>query len=141
MAALAGAIGPMMSVVGTAGQTASSIMATDVQAKSLQAEGRSITEQAKFDERQSRRESSLYRGKANATVAASGVSLSSGSPLLMELDRAKQTEIQALSIRRAGVMARSAKDFEARMVRRQIPWQILGGVTKTGSILSGYAAK
>ena len=87
MAAMAGAIGPMMGVVGTAGQTASSIMATDVQAKSLQAEGRSITEQAKFDERQSRRESSLYRGKANATVAASGVSLSSGSPLLMELDR------------------------------------------------------
>jgi hypothetical protein len=137
MAAAAAGLGAF----GMIGQTVSGVMASDVQAKALDAEGRSIEEQAKFDERQARRDSALYQGKANATVAASGVSLSSGSPLLMELDRAKQAEIQALSIRRAGQMGVAAKRFESRLTRRQIPWQIFGGIAKTGSILSTYAGQ
>lgn len=92
------------------------------------------------DERQQRRLNALYRGAAIAKGAASGVAIASGSPLLHELDRVRQTEIEALNIRLRGQNAAVATRFQSRMTRKQIPWQILGGVTQAGSsILSSYA--
>lgn len=126
-------------MLGSALGTASDVMATDLNANAMQAEARSVEAQAAFDETQQRRASKLDQGKANAIVAASGVSLSSGSPLLMELDRIKQSEIEALSIRREGKMQAESLRFSARMQRRSIPWKIAGGVLNQGSILSQYA--
>lgn len=54
----------------------------------------------------------------------------------------KQTEIQAQNIRSAGQNAAAATRFQSRMVRRQIPFDIVGGVAGAGeSILSTYAGK
>jgi hypothetical protein len=104
-------------------------MAADTNANILQAKERSVLDTAAQEERQNRRQWALVRGKANTEMAASGVSLSGGSPLLMELDRAKQAEIEALSIRRQGTMEAAGLAYAARMERRSIPWKIFGGAT------------
>ena len=136
---MAAAAGAGLGILGTVGSTAGQVMASDVQAKALNAEGRSVAVQAAFDETQQRRKNALMLGEANATGAGAGVDISSGSPLLHELDRIKQSEIEALNIRRSGQNVVASKQFEARMVRRQIPFQIMGGVAQSGSILSTYA--
>lgn len=136
---MAAAAGLGLGLVGTVGSTTADVMASDVNAKGKQAQARSVQAQAEFDETQTRRRNQLLLGEAIAQGAASGVSISSGSPLLMELDRVKQTEIEALNIRRSGQNAANALRFDARMIRRRIPFQILGGVAKSGSILSQYA--
>jgi hypothetical protein len=66
----------------------------------------------------------------NRTVqtAANGLALTSGSSLVMELDRARQNQIQALDIRRIGEVAAMGKQYEARMARRAVPGIIAGGV-------------
>jgi len=117
-------------MLGTGLQTVSNVSALDVNAKALDAEGRSIAEQAAFDERQQRRTNRLLLGQGIAAGASSGVAITSGSPLLHELDRVRQTEIEALSIRRQGEIGQSVKRFQSRMTRRQIPFEILGGTLK-----------
>lgn len=126
-------MGQAATALGTIGQTSSSVIAQDVNAKSLDSEGRSIADQAAFDERQQRRLSRLSMGQAIAQGAASGVAITSGSPLLQELDRVKQNEIEALSIRRLGQIGQSTKRFQSRMTRKQIPFTILGGAAQLGS--------
>lgn len=122
-----------MMVGGTYLKTIATVQARDIAAKSADEEANSVEQAALVSERQSRRDSSLVTGKANAIVAASGLSLKSGSPLLMELDRAKQAEIEALSIRRSGQMQAASKRYESRLQRRQIPFDILGGFLNAGS--------
>jgi hypothetical protein len=136
-----GALGSGLGVIGTVGETASGVIAQDVQAKAFDAEGRSIAEQAAFDERQQRRANRLMLGEGVARGAASGVAITSGSPLLQELDRVKQTEIEALSIRRQGEIGQATKRFQSRMTRKQIPFTILGGAAKLGSQFAGGAGK
>lgn len=41
---------------------------------------------------------------------------------------AKQTEIEAQSIRRAGKIESDAPKLQSRMIRRQIPFDIINGV-------------
>ncbi|MHB8510229.1 MAG: hypothetical protein ACYDGR_16560 [Candidatus Dormibacteria bacterium] len=117
------------SLLGAVGTTASNVMASDEQAKIYSAESRSVVSQAAFDERQQRRQNAFAMGEANADTAAGGIDMTRGSPLLMQLDRAKQSEIQALSIRRSGQVQAMGLDWGARMARRQIPGQIVSGFT------------
>lgn len=126
------AAGAAAMVGGTALKTISTVQARDVAAKSLEQEAISAEQAAFVQERQSRRDTSFLKGKANAITAASGLSLRSGSPLLMELDRAKQSEIEALSIRRSGQMQAASKRYEGRLQRRAIPFDILGGFLSAG---------
>lgn len=131
-----------MQVLGTVGSTIANVQASDVNAKALDAQARSQLQQAEFDETQQRRENKFFLGDAIAKGAASGVAITSGSPLLHELDRVKQTEMQALNIRYRGQNEANASRFQSRMTRRQIPFQIIGGAAQAGSsILSSYAAK
>jgi hypothetical protein len=141
MAQALAAVGPVMQAVGTVGSTASNVIAQDVQSKALDAEGRSIAEQAAFDERQQRRANRLMLGEGVARGAASGVAITSGSPLLHELDRVRQSEIEALSIRRQGEIGQSVKRFESRMTRKQIPFTILAGATSLASQGAGAMGK
>ena len=127
------AVGMAMQVAGAAGGTIAKVQEADLTAKGLQAEARSIEAQAAFDETQQRRKNRLILGEANAQAAASGVQISSGSPLLLELDRVKQAEIEALSIRRAGSIQAEGRRYGARLARRSIPWTILGGILQGGS--------
>ncbi len=122
-----------MQVAGAVGGTIAKVQEADLTAKSLQSEARSIEAQAAFDETQQRRKNKLLLGEANAQAAASGVQMTSGSPLLLELDRVKQAEIEALSIRRAGGIAASSRRYGARLARRSIPYTILGGMLQSGS--------
>lgn len=136
MAALA-AIGGASKIGGFGLETVSEIQAADISAKSQQAEARSIEEQAAFDERQQRRQARLMQGQANAIGAASGIDISSGSSLLMELDRAKQSEIEAQGIRRSGKIGADAKRYGARLARRSVATTAVGKAFKAGSMLSG----
>lgn len=130
---MAQAIPMIMQTAGTAGGTVAKVQEADLTAKSLQSEARSIEAQAAFDETQQRRKNRLLLGEANAQAAASGIQVTSGSPLLLELDRVKQAEIEALSIRRAGSIQAEGRRYGARLARRSIPYTILGGILQGGS--------
>ena len=130
-----------MQVAGVAGGTVAKVQEADLTAKGLQAEARSIDERTKFDETQQRRRNRLLLGEANAQAAASGLGISSGSPLLLELDRVKQAEIEALSIRQAGNMKADSLRYGARLARRSIPYTILGGMLQGGSAGLGALKK
>src|SRR6185437_10179004 len=139
MAEAAAALGPLMNLGGTAMSTISQVTAADVNAKALQAQARSIDAQTDFDVRQFRRNASIATGANNAAAAASGVDITRGSPLFDQLDMAKQTEIQAQSIKRSGTIESNNKRFDERMIRKQIPFDIAGGVLQGGSILTRLA--
>lgn len=76
-------------------------------------------ETAAFEERQDRRRLALLGAKQEAVFAASGYDTGSGTPLYTELDFAKQAELDALSVRRAGAQASGASTFEANIARFQ----------------------
>jgi hypothetical protein len=139
---MAAAAGAGLGVLGAVGSTAANVQASDVNAKILDTRARSIEAQTDFDVTQQRRKAALYLGESNAAAAASGVAITSGSPLLHELDRVKQTEIEAQNIRAQGQTAAASTRFQSKIMRRQIPFQIMGGVAQAGSsILSSYANK
>jgi hypothetical protein len=141
MAVAAGA-GAGLQVLGSIGSTIANVQASDVNAKSLDRQAESQEQQAAFDEMQQRRQNKFLLGDAIAQGAASGVAITSGSPLLHELDRVKQTEMQALNIRYSGQNAANSSRFQSRMTRRQIPFQLIGGAAQAGSsILSSYVQK
>lgn len=105
----------------------------------------STREAAFFEEQQSRRRSALLLGRQRARTAASGLAVTSGSPLLLELDSIRQAEIEALTIRRSGESVAEARflagrvrasqarfqagmsRLQARAIRRQIPGILIGG--------------
>ena len=135
------AVGMGMQMAGTAGGTIAKVQEADLTAKSLQSEARSIDQRTAFDETQQRRQNRLMLGEANAQAAASGVQITSGSALLLELDRVKQSEIEALSIRQAGKMRADSLRYGARLARRSIPYTILGGTLQGGSAGLGALKK
>lgn len=122
--------------LGTVLQTVSEVQAANSRAKGARAEAKSIERQAAFTELQSRRQSAMAIGKMVATGAASGVDITSGSPLFMELDSVRQAELEALNIRHQGAQGAAAKRFEARMAKASRTGIIIGGATK----LAGVAA-
>ena len=132
--------GLILGGVGTVGGVISGITQANAQAKAAKAEARSIADQAAFDEQQYRRKASIAIGKQNAMGAASGLDITSGSPLFMELDNIRQAELDALNIRHQGALDVASKRFEARMAKAQIPGILLGGAAKGGSLLSSWAA-
>lgn len=138
---MAAAAGAGLGILGTVGSTTSNVMASTVNANALDAQARSEIQQSEFDATQQARKNKFFLGEANAATAGAGVSLSSGSPLLHELDRVKQTEMERQNILIRGQNAAAATRFQSRLQRRQIPWQIIGGVAQSGSILSSYAGR
>jgi hypothetical protein len=124
-------------IAGAIGQTAANVRAP-MNARLCRPGAERVT-QTDFDDAQ-RRKARLMLGEATATGASSGVAITSGSPLLHELDRVKQTEIEARNIRAQGTNAAATTRFRSRIERGQIPFQIMGGGAQGGSILSSYAA-
>lgn len=138
MQALAAA-GPIMQVAGVGLNTYSNVMAADINAKSEQARARSIEQDTAFQIQQQQRDAKIQAGEQNATMAASGVDVTRGSPLFQALDFAKQSEIEKQSIQRSGTIEANNARFNARMTRRQIPFQIASGVLNAGSVLTQLA--
>ena len=64
--------------------------------------------------------------------------ISSGSPLLMMLDSAREAELETLSIRQGGEIGAQGKRFESELARRRIPGQAFAGIAKGGTILSEW---
>jgi hypothetical protein len=130
-----------LSLAGTAGQTFAQVQAAKGQAKAAEAEAASIREAAAFEETSFRRRAAQVMAKGRAIGAASGVDISTGSPLLLELDNARQAELEALNIRRTGQVGAAGKQFEAKLAKAAIPGIILGGVAQSGSVLSNWLAR
>ena len=152
-AAIIGIVGTAVAVVGTGITVYSSIQQQEAanetakaEARAREMEAQSAREAAAYEETQFRRRASLLLGKQRAIAAASGVDVSTGSPLLAELDTIQQTELEALNIRRTGAVSASSKEFEARLsnlrgayARGSIPFLAAGGALKAGSsILGGW---
>lgn len=125
-----------LSVLGSVGSMLSGISQANAQAEGARAEAKSIEEQAAFQEGQSRRQSRMLIGKQIAAGAASGVDITSGSPLFMELDSVRQAELDALNIRHQGALGSASKRFEARMAKARIPGIIMGGISQAGGSLA-----
>jgi len=136
---MAAGTGAAVQGLGMAASTVGSLQTVAEQRKMLKSEALSVEQQAAFDETQTRRQNKLFLGEANAVGAASGVDISSGSPLLHELDRIKQTEIEALNIRRAGENRVNAINFQRKLLKRQRVFEGIKGAAGGGSILSSYA--
>jgi len=128
----------VIGVVGAIGQTISQVQASRGQAAAADAEAESIREQAAFEERESRQRSRRVIAKGRAIGAASGVDIGSGSPLLLELDSAREAELEAQAIKAGGANRIAGKRFESRLARGRIPGQIFGGFAKGGTILSQF---
>lgn len=136
-----GTFGSILQAIGALGSLQAANNQAIGQSRAAKTTAKTIQQQSAFDEAQARRRASLSMGSMVATSAATGVDITSGSPLFMELDSAKQAELDAMNIRRQGNLAASAKRFEARMARAQIPGNILGAVAKGGSILSQWSGR
>jgi hypothetical protein len=112
-----------------------------------EAEAQAATETAQFEETQHRRRITLLMGQQEATYAASGLDPSQGTPMIREIDLAKQGELEALSIRRGGAIEAASSRFEANIAKFQagvyanrMPYQIAGGVLQASAAgLSAYS--
>lgn len=136
-----GTLGSILQGVGAVGALASANNQAIGQSQASKVTAKTIKQNAAFEEAQARRRASMSMGSMVATSAASGVDVTSGSPLFMELDSARQAELDAMNIRRQGDLASQAKRFEARMARAQIPGNFLSAAARGGSILSNWASR
>jgi hypothetical protein len=91
------------------------------------------TNEANFKEEQRR-----LLARRRAVLGASGVELSSGSPLLVSEDFAGETALQALRIRRGGEVRATRLEQQANLSRYQGRAAKSGGYARAGStLLSG----
>jgi hypothetical protein len=128
----------ILGAIGIGGQTLASMRAGRFAAGAAEAEAVSIREAAAAEEAQSRRESARVMAKGRAIGAAAGLDIASGSPLLLELENAKQAELEALTIRRRGQQAAFAKTLEARLARRGAEAAFFTGLTQGASLLATW---
>ena len=136
MAYVAGA----MALLGTVMQVGSSLAGSKANAQAAEHDAQSIEQNAALQERQFRRSAGLQAAQGRAIAAASGVRADVGSPLLQELDFAKQSELEAQTIRRGGVLQAGNKRYEARMLNRSNLFTGISGGMQGGSILSSFFA-
>ncbi len=141
-------IGAVISTYATVQQSQQQAdLATAVQ-KQKNVEAQTAVDTAAFEETQHRRRIKLLMGQQEATYAASGLDPSQGTPMLREIDLAKQGELEALEIRRGGSIEAASSRFEANIARFQagvysgrMPFTIASGVLQAGaSSASAYSA-
>jgi hypothetical protein len=133
-----GAVGAGVQLAGAVGSTLANIKAAKANAAGLEYEAQNIEANTAFEARQERRRQRILQGEANAITAASGLDPTSGSPLLLELDRVRQGAMEVESIKRAGRVAATTRRYGADLQKGSIPYSILGGVAQGGSILTNY---
>jgi len=136
MAYVAGA----MALLGTAMQTGSAVAGNQANARNAETEAQTLEQNAALQERQFRRSAGLQAAQGRAIATASGVRADVGSPLLQELDFAKQAELEAQTIRRGGVVQAGAKRYEARLLNRSTLFTGISGGLQGTSILSSFFA-
>jgi len=140
--------GIITAIVSTAISTYAAYSQSQVQQQAAKAEGKfreqeaeSARQSAAYEETQYRRRLALLLGKQGAIAGASGLDITSGSPLTMELDNARQGELEALNVKRTGDVGASAREFEARMARQRAVFAgQSGGFALAGGITSGASS-
>lgn len=127
-----------MGLVGSALTTNARVQSAKSNANLSEMEAQSLEQAAQYNAMQANRQHKLAQGSANAQVAASGVSVSSGSPLFMELDRVKQGALDVAAIKRSGDVAASGKRYEGQLYKSSIPGIYAGGVASAGTALGTF---
>lgn len=136
MAYVAGA----MALLGTVMGTGSQLGANKANAQAMEQEAQNTQQTAALQERQFRRSAGLQAAEGRALAASSGVRADVGSPLLQELDFAKQAELEAQTIRRGGQMQANATRYGIRLTNRSYLFTGVSGGMQAGSILSSFFA-
>ena len=134
----------MSMITGMIGQlvgTISTFQSQQQQVEIAKAEEESIKQAAQYEETQARRKLGQQMAAGRAVTAASGVEPGTGTPLLLELDNARQAELEALNIRRTGTVQAMYKEQEWKGVRRQLPWTVLSFSGGGGSVMANWAAQ
>jgi hypothetical protein len=148
-----------VAVIGVIAGTIQKVQSAQAEAKALEAEGKfaeaasvheaaSVRNAAAFQERQARRRGDILIGKQAAIGAAAGLDIASGSPLFAELENVRQLEMESLGITRSGEnvaqsrlfegqFRRNMTKFQARAIRRQVPWMIVGGTAAAATAGAG----
>ncbi len=146
-------IAPLLSLIGIGGQVLSERGAAESEAQQAEAQAQlasieagSIEDAARAEEAADRRRTAKILGKQRALQAASGVDVTSGSALLLELDSAKEAELSALTIRQRGEVGVRGKRQEAIFARQQAKISrgrkgaaIAKGIFRGGSVLTELA--
>lgn len=140
MTATAGASFPWLSVISAGGLLLSGISSRLSSASQANAEAKAIAQQAKLKEAQGIQRDQAIIAKGRATGAASGVDISSGTPLSVMIDNITQMEQNARVTRQTGQLQSSVRSAEANAYYGQIPG-VIGDVltSPSGSLLSKWA--
>lgn len=127
--------GAPLQALGALGGSVAQLRSNIYNANVAKAERDATLQSAAYDEARYRRTAMQTMARARANMAAAGVSTTSGTPLLLELDSARQAELEALNIRRTGQIRALSYD-----TRTDYLTPLAQGLTKAGSILSGWIA-
>jgi len=89
---------------------------------------------------QHQRRMRLLAGEQQSTLAAAGLSTTSGTPLVFDIDLATQGELETLLLKRQGALASEEKMFEAGILGQR-ERSLRGSIVPTvaGGTLSGIA--
>lgn len=112
-------IGAGVSAYAASEQAAAQRREAKIQDKILKQQAQSERDQAEYEERQARRKNRYLLGKQLAELSDLGLDPSSGSPLLLAMDSAKQAELDAINIRNIGARAAGSSELEAAEARRR----------------------
>lgn len=123
-AAIVGIIGVAVAAVGTGVSiyAATQQMEAQKKAQKFQEQARlneaeSQRQSAAYEEHQFRRRLAILTGQQSSIAAATNLDPSQGTPLSLQLDTARQGELEALNIRKTGAQSAAASELEARFAR------------------------
>lgn len=110
-------------------------------------EAESARQSAAYEEHQFRRRLSILMGEQSSIAAATNLDPSQGTPLLLELDTARQGELEALNIRKTGEESAQGHELEAQFARFRSSYatssannaSLTSGLQGAGSILSSWS--
>jgi hypothetical protein len=108
--------------------------AAKANARAYEADAVAAQQAAALAEQQSRRESERLLSTQRARYAAAGVTLE-GSPLLVQVDSAKQAELEALTIRYGGNVEATANRNKAAFQRSNASAYRAAGLINAGQTL------
>ena len=139
-AAAAGGLGAssILQLLNAAGGPLASVLSSNQKAGAANAEAKQAQYAARMNEGITRRANQKQIAKAEATAAASGIDVRSGSPLVAILDAVGEAEREALAIRYGGRIKADAAKAQAKIYRGAIPGQIFEGAAGVGKVLSQW---
>lgn len=100
-------------------------------AKEARQAGEAEYQNSLFQEGQARTEADYRQGAENASVGASGLT-TAGSPLQVMAARARQQELEALTIRYGGESARRAYQSKANIADSDATGALISGIGRAG---------